>query len=212
MKRVARPGCSGLFLVVVLLGASAPARVWAQGTVGVGPRIAFVTGSGTTPQANNTSTRYMGALLRARTSPRSTIELALDYQSHTNDTLTERVRDIPIQGSLLLYPLRTSISAYVLGGIGWYSQRVETLSNTTVLSSTTTSKIGYHAGLGGELQLGNRAAVHLDYRYNFIHFGAQDGTATSPGAIPIPGLTDLQEKLQLSHEGSMWTTGLTVYF
>jgi hypothetical protein len=45
------------------------------------------------------------------------------------------------------------------------------------MSETSTTKMGYHAGLGGEL-----------------------------------GLTSLQEGLKLSHEGSMWTTGVTVYF
>lgn len=29
---------------------------------------------------------------------------------------------------------------------------------------------------------------------------------------PIPGLGDLQKRLKPSHQGSMWTTGISVYF
>jgi hypothetical protein len=38
------------------------------------------------------------------------------------------------------------------------------------VSETSTTKMGYHAGLGGESGLGSRAALHLDYRYTFIHY------------------------------------------
>lgn len=212
MRWFARPRRSRLVPVAFLLCVLAPLPLRAQGNIGVGARLGLLPGSTAASQGSSASTRFVGGLLRARMSPRTAVELSVDYQSRTNDALTERVRSIPIQGSLLLYPVRASLSAYVLGGIGRYSERVETLSNNSVLSSTTTSRIGYHGGLGGELQLGRRAALHLDYRYTLIHFGSHDGVTTSPGALPIPGLIALQEELQLSHEGSVWTTGLTVYF
>jgi hypothetical protein len=184
-----------------------PASAGAQ-TIGLGPRIAFVRGDATQP--DTASVRYIGGLLRARTSPRTAIELALDYRTVTDETLTHKTRDLPFQGSLLLYPFRSPLSMYLLGGVGWYNQKVETL--VPPVSETSTTKMGYHAGLGGELMLGRRAALHLDYRYTFIHFGDQGTTPTSGGAIPVPGLISLQEKLKLSHEGLMWTTGVVVYF
>lgn len=197
----------GVSIALLSLGAlglgSAPAT--AQ-SVGVGPRLAFAR---STVDAES-STRYSGGLLRARLSPRTALEVSLDYRTFVNESLGERVRDMPIQGSLLLYLMRANLSPYLLGGIGWYSQRVE--EPTTPEEATTTRRVGYHAGLGGEIRVGRHAAVHVDYRYTFIHVGDQEDVETSPGAVPLPGLRGLQEKLKLSHEGSMWTTGVTFYF
>ena len=191
--------------VVVALPADAGAQA-----VGFGPRFAFVRGD----VKADTSTRYSGGVLRLRTSPRTAIELSLDYRSHLNEDLTERIKEYPIQGSLLLYPLSAAISPYVLGGIGWYKQRVSQVQGEAVLGSETTRKTGYHAGVGGEIRFGRHAALHLDYRYTFIGFGdrSDEEIAVEPGAIPIPGLGGLQDRLKLSHQGSMWTSGVTVYF
>ena len=68
--------------------------------------------------------------------------------------------------------------------------------------------MGYHAELGGELMLGRRAAIHLDHRCTFIHFGDHGTTPISGGVIPVPGLP----ACGLPHEGAMWTTGVLVYF
>ncbi|MBI2220500.1 MAG: outer membrane beta-barrel protein [Acidobacteria bacterium] len=186
----------------------------ASADIGLGPRLAVVRGD---TVAGSSGDRYTGGVLRARVSPRTALELALDWRAVVNQSLNERTRDYPIQGTLLLYPVRASLSPYLLGGIGWYSQRVESLdAASTVLDSTTTRKFGYHAGFGGELRLGRRAAVHVDYRYTFIRFGADQVTAepadTASGGLRIPVVASLAEKLKLSHEGSMWTGGLTVYF
>lgn len=177
-------------------------------TIGIGPRLSFVRGDAASP--DTASARYIGGIFRARTSGHTAIELGLDYRTTTDKTLQQKTRDLPFQGSVLLYPVRSSIGLYVLGGVGWYNQKVEPLLAPETATSVT--KMGYHAGVGGELALGKRAALHLDYRYTFLHFGDQATAGTQPGALPIPGLGSVQEKLKLSHEGSMWTTGLTVYF
>ena len=173
---------------------------------GVGPRFSFVRGD----LKADSSTRYSGAMLRLRTSPRTAIELSLDYRNHLNESLTERIKDYPIQGSLLLYPVRATFSPYLVTGIGWYSQRVEALQDNQVLTSTKTRKTGYHAGLGADVRLGRHAAVHADYRYTFIGFGRDEDS--EPGVLPVPGFRGLQDRLKLSHKGSMWTSGVTVYF
>jgi opacity protein-like surface antigen len=204
--------CSRTAGALVALALLFPAPAIAD--IGLGPRISLVRGN---VDAQSSADRYTGGILRAQLSPKTAVELSLDWRTVVNQSLTERTRDYPFQGTLLLYPVRASVSPYLLGGIGWYSQRVETLDTaSTVLDSTTTRTFGYHAGFGGELRLGRHAAVHLDYRYTFIRFGA-DETATDPadtssGGFRIPVVSSLAEKLRLSHEGSMWTTGLTVYF
>ena len=191
---------AGLCLVVgQASGASAQ-------SLGVGPRFSFVRGD---LQAGS-SMRYSGALLRMHISPRTALELSIDYRNHLNESLTERIKDYPIQGSLLMYPVRSTLSPYLVAGIGWYSQRVEVLQDNQVLTSAKSRKTGYHAGLGADLWLGRHASLHGDYRYTFIGFGRDQDT--EPGVLPLPGFRALQDRLKLSHKGSMWTSGVTVYF
>jgi opacity protein-like surface antigen len=190
-------------LAAPALAQGAPAR-----SFGAGPRISFVRGSA---DLDSPSARYSGGQLRARLSEKTALEVSLDYRAQVNESLTERVRDYPVQGSLLLYPVRSALSVYLLGGAGWYSQRVDSLVNDLVVESQTTRTMGYHAGLGGEIMIASRVGVHLDYRYTMIRFGDPEA-ASQPGALPIPGLTEVQRRLKLSHQGSMWTSGLTVYF
>lgn len=198
-------GFAAAACVVLAVPAEADAQV-----IGVGPRFAFVRGD----VDAESSTRYSGGTLRLLTSPRTALELSLDYRNHLNEDLTERIKEYPIQASLLLYPVRATVSPYLLGGIGWYRQRVSQVEGGEPPASTTTRKTGFHAGLGGEIWFGRYAALHVDYRYTFIGMGDRsgDGTPAEPGAIPLPGLGALQDRLKLSHEGSMWTSGVTLYF
>lgn len=186
---------------------AAPAA--AEGAFGIGPRFSFVRGS----VDAESSTRYSGGLIRLHMSPKTAIEVALDYRSVVNDDLTQRIKDYPMQGSLLLYITRTSIAPYLLGGIGWYNLRVDQIdaSGKPFGTAQTSRKTGYHAGLGADVKAGRHASIFADYRYTFIHFGDQQ-TNTAPGAVPIPGTKSVQERLKLSHQGSMWTMGVTVYF
>ncbi|MBI4477627.1 MAG: porin family protein [Acidobacteria bacterium] len=197
---------------VLLLGALLmPAEVRAQGEFGAGPRFSFIRGSDA-KSIDQPRTRLSGGMARLRTSERTALEIAFDYRSHMNDDLTQRIKDMPIQGSLLMYLVNASVSPYILGGMGWYSQKVEHMAGNAVRETTSSRRVGYHAGVGAQIQVHRRAAVHVDYRYTFIHFGDQPPGTTEPGAIPIPGLVALQDRLNLSHEASMWTTGLTFFF
>jgi hypothetical protein len=198
------------FLAALVAAAVCPPPASAQ--VGIGPRLTFVRGATGTDAGSD---RYTGGVLRARMSPRTAIELALDWRTVINDSLTERTRDMPFQGSLLLYPVRGGLSPYLLGGIGWYSQRVQTLDGSDhVLATSTSRHFGYHAGFGGELRAGRHAALHLDYRYKFVRTGdetpaAQTASSTGSGASVVSSLTDT---LHLARNGSMWTGGITLYF
>ncbi len=191
---------AGLGLLVV------PTESHAQ-AFGVGPRFSFVSGE----LESDGRSRYSGGLLRLRTSDKSSIEVSLDYRNHLNESLKARIKDFPIQASFLFYPVQRNLAPYFVGGIGWYRQTVDPMEGDGVLESVTTRKTGYHAGLGTDVRMGRHAAVHLDYRYTFIGFGGDDESVDA-GVLPIPGFGGVQDKLNLSHKGSMWTTGVTIYF
>jgi hypothetical protein len=180
----------------VLLSAAPSA---AQGAAfGLGARLSMVRSD---VHTDDDALRLIGGQIRARLSPKTAVELSLDMRTKTNEALTLRVRDMPVQASLLLFPIAGSFSPYILGGGGWYSHRIEALLDNSVLSTETSRDFGWHAGLGAEVRLGRHAGIHADYRYTFLHFGSDDNEDKILGQRFLPGYT-----------GSMWTTGLTVYF
>jgi hypothetical protein len=198
------------FAAAALAGLLLPAAAAAQ-SISIGPHMSFVR-----PDAalDTPSDRYTGGTLRLKTSPRTAIEASIDWRSTTNEDASVRISDYPFQGSLLLYPLRGAIAPYVLGGVGWYSQRMEAMSGSEVLSQQTVRRMGYHGGFGGELKLGRRASLFADYRYTFIRFGDDETTlegGAGAGPFAMPGFS-LLDNFRMSHEGSMWTGGLVVNF
>ena len=171
--------------------------------VGIGGRFSVVKGD---VETDTSGARFTGGQIRARVSPRSALEVALDLRTETNEALTHRVREYPIQASLLLYPVKTVFAPYLLGGGGWYSQRIETLVDSKPITSVTTREFGWHGGFGAELRLGNHAGAHADYRYTFLKFG--DDETDAAGAKESTGFS----RFVPSYRGSMWTAGLTIYF
>lgn len=174
---------------------AAPSR--AQG-FGLGGRMTLVRGD---VDADTGAQRFFGGLLKIPISPRSAIELSLDRRAESNEALTERIVETPLQATLLLYLSRSRLAPYLLGGVGWYARRVEELTAGSVTTSETSRRFGYHAGIGGELKLGRHAGVHADYRYTFLKFGGDDDEDES-----------LLGRFKPTYEGSMWTVGLTLYF
>jgi hypothetical protein len=191
------PLFGGVVLVALL---AMPEAAAAQGAFGIGGRLSWVRRD---VKVEDDSTRFTGGQIRARLSPKTAIELSLDIHSETNELETARVREYPIQASLLLYPVRSVFSPYFLGGAGWYSQKFEVLAGDETVSSETVRDFGWHAGFGAELKLGGHAGVHGDYRYTFLNFGDDDDEDEDEGILGrvLPG-----------YKGSMWTVGLTVYF
>ena len=186
-----------------------PAAALAQGqSFGVGGRFSFVRGD---VQADTSAERFTGGHVRARMSPHLGLEVSLDMHSETNTALTERVREFPLQASLLLFPFKTNIAPYLLGGGGWYSQRLETLAGNETLTSTTTREFGWHGGFGAELRLGSHAGAHADYRYTFLNFGDEEVPVPEPTHI-VGGNNRFTSRFMPSYKGSMWTAGLTIYF
>jgi opacity protein-like surface antigen len=185
-----------------------PAGAAAQGTVGLGPRLTFNRGDASVP--GSTALRMLGGQMKFRMSPKTALELALDYHSELSDDLKTRVKDYPFQASLLVYPMSTTIAPYLIGGVGWYSQSIGTLEGAQVEETVTTRKMGYHAGVGAEVRAGRHVTLHGDYRYTFLGMG--DDSNGTPGGLPLPGTIGLQERLKLTHQGSMWNWGATFFF
>jgi opacity protein-like surface antigen len=184
----------------------------AQG-IGVGGRLSMVRGD---VKADTSAERFAGAHFRGWLSKRTAVEVSIDRHVQTNQSLTEQVRDIPLQGSLLFAPLSSTVAPYVLGGMGWYSHKVEQLVGKESVDSATTHRVGAHAGFGAEVRMGKHAAFHADYRYTFLRFGAADpftadtiASAVSKSHLPTDGSG---ARFLPSYQGSMWTTGLTLYF
>jgi opacity protein-like surface antigen len=199
-------------LLAGLVVAIVPAVPCSAQGIGIGGRFSMVRGD---VDADTSAERFTGGQVRAWLSPRAALEVSLDRRTETNEVLNERVRDYPLQASLLLAPVRSTFSPYVLGGIGWYTHRVEQLAGTETTQSTATRRVGSHAGFGAEIRMGRHAALHADYRYTFLRFGAADPITsdTIAGAVAQSHLSNNDGARFLpSYEGSMWTSGLTIYF
>ncbi len=186
---------------VCVAGLGLPGSAAAQG-FGIGPRFSFVRGD---VPSGTPSTRFVGGTLRMASSRRVVLEVALDYRSELSEDGTSRLRERPLQGSLLIFPVRSTFSPYLLAGFGLYSRTTDTLDATGLVQSSVSSReTGAHAGFGAELFLTRHAALFADYRIRFVRFGEpKDGE----DAIDIP-LSDVK----LSHRGSMWTSGVAFYF
>ena len=151
--------------------------------------------------ADTGALRFFGGQIRARLSPRTAFELSLDRHREDSGDLTQRVVDYPLQATLLLYPVRSTFSPYLLGGFGWYTHKVQDLTGDKVSDIVSTRRTGWHAGFGAEIMAGRHVGVHADYRYTFLHFGDSSSTDSSLTGRLLPG-----------YQGSMWTAGATLYF
>ena len=191
-----------LVVLVVFTGLTvSPTLARAQGFA-LGPRFSFVRGS----VASGTDSRFFGGTMRLQGSRHAVTELAMDYRAYLSDDLTTRVRETPFQGSLLLFPARGTFAPYVLAGIGVYTRMYDELDATGKITNTTRErKTGWHMGVGAEIRLSRHAALYGDYRLRFVKFGTPDAGSQT---IDVPGF----DKLKLSHQGSMWTSGVAFYF
>jgi opacity protein-like surface antigen len=203
-----------LFAVSALVFFSAAPCV-AQ-SFGIGARLAMVkseTDSGI--EEDSDSVRFTGLQVRLRTSPRTGIEVSIDRHSEEFDTLDQRVREYPLQASLLLYPVKAPFAPYILGGPGWYTTKVDSLSDEDA-ETVSTRKFGWHAGFGAELALGKHAGIHADYRYTFLKWGddedEESDLTSAKSRNALPGRNSLLGSVLPHHEGSMWTAGVTIYF
>lgn len=192
-SRAVRPAAA---CVALLLASVVPC--YAQGgAFGIGGRMSMIR---TDTQLDTDALRFFGGQLRARMSPRTGLEFSIDYRNDSNESDTIKVRDIPVQASLLLFLAKGAFSPYLLGGAGWYYHRVELLSGDTVLDAQSNREFGWHGGFGAEIRAGNHFGIHGDYRYTFLNWNSKDEPNVAGKAF-LP-----------KYKGSMWTAGLTLYF
>jgi hypothetical protein len=197
-------------LGIVALAAVLVAVPAAAQSLGIGPRFSFVRGNA---DSGSPSTRLIGGDLRVVTGRHTVLEGSLDYRAYLNDTGTERTRETPVQGSMLFFLTRSALSPYVGAGIGLYTQTHETLNSVgLVTASTTEKKVGWHLGAGAEIRISKHAAFFADYRFRFVKFGEPTDSTAEPISIPGATVIPVLQNLKLSHEGSMWTSGLAFYF
>jgi opacity protein-like surface antigen len=187
----------GLIGIVALL-LFLPARAEAQ-SFGLGGRLGSIRSD---VSSGAPGARFMGGHIRTRLSPRTALELGLDLRTTTSETLTERVREYPLQASLLVFPARANVAPYLLGGAGWYTRETQRLEDADWVTAESDRRFGWHGGFGAELRLGRQAAAHADYRYTLLRLRDESSAAERSGF----------GRLLPSYQGSMWTAGLTVYF
>jgi Outer membrane protein beta-barrel domain len=187
-----------LIVVPALAGAALlVASIPASAQVGVGGHLAFVKAD---TNGDDDSRRFIGGHVRL-TGERAGLEVSLDRHTEELEALDQRVKETPIQASLMLFLARGSFKPYLLGGPGWYRTRVEAIDDSD--NGTTTKEFGWHGGFGAEIRGGRHFGFHADYRYTFLDFNDDDDDDDDGGLIG--GLLP-------SHKGSMWTVGATVYF
>ena len=206
--------------LAVLAGAARGAQ--AQ-TFGIGARMVSVSGpeSPALDDSDSSRTRLWGGYIRFHPLGSLAIEAAMDYQSSTNEAETARIRNIPIQISGMLLPVKKAFAPYVLAGIGWYKHRVEALDSGVTTATAYATDFGYHTGLGAQIKFGGHAAIFVDYRYVWVDSNGIDGISGAlKSAASVTNVVSLLASLadneskesSISRGGSMWTGGLTIYF
>jgi opacity protein-like surface antigen len=190
---------------------------------GVGVRMVSVSGASSPALdgSDSSRTRFWGGYIRFHPIGSLGIEAAMDYQSSTNASETARIRNTPLQVSLLLLPVKKSFAPYLLGGIAWYKHKVEVLDEGFTTATAYSTDFGYHAGLGAQIKFGQHAAIFVDYRYVWVDTKGISGiTGALKSAASVTSVVGLVSTLadgesgnsSISRGGSMWTGGLTIYF
>lgn len=210
-------------VLVILVPLAAGPRAASAQMLGVGPRFSMIRGDLAT---NTPSTRFYGGTLRLNTSRMVGLEGSLDFRTTWDIAKTQRLRETPLQGSLLIYPFRSVLSPYALGGLGIYTRTYEVLGAGGVIAQRAQErKTGMHLGFGGELRVAKHAVAYVDYRYRFVKFSDGSASTTTTSGVSttnstaanlamdvllrsLPGLS----RLKFSHEGAMWTGGVAFVF
>jgi opacity protein-like surface antigen len=232
MAGLERRGAAAVTGLMVVLALCATAPDTQAQTFGIGGRIVWVTGAESPLQdPESSSTRLTGAFVRLRASKRVGIEVSMDFRTARDAEETIEVKSTPLQVSGLFYLLKGTVAPYAVVGAGWYKTRVELLETpdapAAAINMAETTEFGYHAGLGGEVMLGKHASIFVDYRYTFVDIQGLGGILGTAGSLLTGGIGSLLSTAvglggsgsnaaspipAVSHLGSMWTTGMTIYF
>ena len=236
MAGFGRMRAAAIGLVVAMAMCATARDAQAQG-LGIGARMVFVTGADSPLQDSSSasSTKLTGMFMRLRASKRVGIEASYDWRTARDAENTIEVKSTPIQLSGLFYLLKGSFAPYVVAGVGWYKTRVDLLGGAAAtpvtdppaVTTAETTKFGYHTGVGGELFMGKHASIFVDYRYTFVDIQGLSGILGKASSLLTGGIGSLFTSMtgiggnqatgtptipNASHLGSMWTTGMAIYF
>jgi opacity protein-like surface antigen len=197
MRSTLRRLAGSSFLTLAGLLVATPAA--AQG-FGVGARMAWIRSD---VDIDTDSVRFIGGQIRMGLSQRMGVELSIDRHSESFELLNQKVKETPIQASLLLKLAGGGFQPYLLGGPGWYKRSVSPIEGPAADLDVSTTEFGWHAGGGVEVRAGRHFGIHADYRYTFLDFNDDDDEEIGGGFVGrlLPGF-----------KGSKWTVGATVYF
>ena len=199
--------------LAMMVALSWPAAAVAQ-SVGIGPRLAFVSGTDNPLLAgsNESKARFTGGVVRVRFG-RLAVEGAVDYKETKDPAGTATIKSYPIQASLLYYMGAAKSGLYLVGGVGYYTQHLDLVLTGDETFDTAAHSVGYHVGAGLELSLGRRASIFTDYRYTFADPPSfSELTNAIVGATLTPVFSPDTNVQGLDTRGSMWTTGMTIIF
>lgn len=207
---------AGLMAVLAFgLPATAAAQIGS-----IGPRFTVVRGD--LVSATPTS-RFIGGSARISMNGLIGLEGALDFRTTWSQDRLARVRETPLQGSVLLFPVRAVIAPYVLAGFGIYTRNFDVLgANGSVTQTAIERKTGIHTGFGAQVRVVKHVAFFVDYRYRFVKFGEETTGSTTSGSTTTTGRSTAVANLlnavpglnaiKVSHQGSMWTGGISFVF
>jgi len=235
MAGFGRMRAAALGLVMAMAIGATARDAQAQG-FGIGARMVFVTGADSPLQdSSSSSTKLTGIFARLRASKHVGLEVSYDWRTARDAENTIEVKSTPITVSGLFYLLKGPIAPYVVVGVGWYKTRVDLLGGAAAapvtdppaVTTAETTKFGYHTGLGGELFMGKHASIFVDYRYTFVDIQGLSGILGKATSLLTGGLGSLFTTVAgiggnqatatstspgVTHLGSMWTTGMAIYF
>ena len=171
---------------------------------------------------DSSRTRFAGGLIRLHATGSLAIEASMDYQSSTNAAETASIRNMPIQISGMLIPVKKTFAPYVLAGIGWYKHRVEALDSGKAVASRLLHRlrVSHRAGRAGEARQSRRDLRGLPVRLGRLRTASTASrgrsrsavSSTAVGALLTSLADDNAKESSISRGGSMWTGGLTIYF
>jgi len=136
-----------------------------------------------------------GAHLRLRLLPILGLEGSIDYRKEEFDNGRIEVKSYPVLVSALLYPIPAApIQPYLIGGVGWYFNRIEIAGGR----SDETQRFGVHIGPGLDIPLTPQVVLNGDIRWFFLDVDSKEVREA--------------RRRDLDTDGWIATVGVTFYF
>ena len=136
-----------------------------------------------------------GAQLRLRLLPILGLEGSIDYRKEEFDNGRIEIKSYPVLVSALLYPIPTApIQPYLIGGVGWYFNRIEIEGGR----SDETQRFGVHIGPGIDIPITPQVVLNGDIRWYFLDVDSKRVREA--------------RRRDLDTDGWLATVGVTFYF